>query len=300
MRKLLILISFLIFIPVHSQESAYEQVVERIKNMPKDELLNRIQTDLQVLRTKNHLDSKDYEQSLELYNAAVNIYPDDEVMYGLRGNFYLKFREFDKAINDFSRSIALTNNDSIKMKLYTNRGAAKSNKRDFIGSYEDFQKAYNIDSLNVATLVNLGAVADEIGKQDETIFYLKKAIQIDSTCYPAYGNLGFQYQELGDYQEAIKYYNKVLELVPNDPLGFSNRAFNKMKLKNLDGALYDINKSINIYPENSYAYMVRALILIEQKEFEKACLDISKSLEEGFSAMYGDRVDKLKKKHCSN
>lgn len=300
MRELFIFVFFLFFIPAQSQEPATEQVVERIKEMTQDEQLNLLKNDFEVFRSKNHLNSEDYEKSLELYNVAIILNPDNEVMFGLRGNFYLRFREFDKAISDYSRSIELTKTDSIKIKLYTTRGVAKSNKRDFIGAYYDLQKAYNIDSTYVAALINLGAVAVEMGNKDESIFYLKKAIQIDSTCYPAYGNLGFQYQELGEYQEAIKYYNKVLELVPNDPLGFSNRAFNKMKLDNLDGALDDINKSISIYPENSYAYMVRALILIKKKDFEKACLDFSQSLEEGFTSMYGDRVDKLKEKYCSN
>ena len=293
MKKLIILISFLFVYTAKAQESNFEKNLEKISNMSQDEQLSFLESNLEVIRSKNHFSSIEYQESLELYNAAISINSNNELMYAFRANFFLKFREFDKAIK-------LSKNDTLKLKFYTNRGAAKSKKRDFKGAYKDLINAYKIDSTNVGTLVNLGAVSDEIGKKDETIFYLKKAIQIDSTCYPAYGNLGFQYQEAGNYNEAIKHFNKVLELVPNEPLGYSNRAYNKMMIEDLDGALLDINKSISIYPENSYAYMVRALILIEKKELIRACLDISKSLDEGFTEMYGERVKELKKTYCND
>ena len=103
---------------------------------------------------------------------------------------------------------------------------------------------------------------------------------------------------MGDYQTAIQFFNKVLELDPNEPLGYSNRAYNRYKLGQLDSSLTDINLSLRLYPGNSYAYRTRSLIYLSLKDNAKACADMEEALRLGFTKMYGDEVERLKKEHC--
>ncbi len=262
--------------------------------------LDSLRKEYSVLNTRSMYGSEEYVEDLKFLNKGLSYFPEDPYLYSFRGNLYMKFREFDKAIDDFTISINLTDNDTLKVEALSNRAAAKINKRDFEGGYNDLIEAYNIDPVNVPVLSNLGAVCDEIGKDEETLEYLKKAIEIDPDFYPAYGNIGFKYQEMGEHTKAIEYFNKVLEFKPNEPLGYSNRSFNKYKTGDLNGALADINKSLSIYPSNSYAYKVRALIYIEQGDMEKACDDINISLAEGYTKMYGDEVEKLNEKYCES
>lgn len=239
-----------------------------------------------------------YKDGYDCYSIALTIEPTNSRIYSARGTYLQAFQKFDSSIEDYSKAIELAENDTIKYSYYTNRGASKSQKRDFIGAYEDLITAYNFDTTDIAALVNLGYVCDEAGKSDETLKFLLKAVEVDPTFVASYANIGFKYQNMGDHNKAIEYYNKVLEMDPNEALGYSNRSYNRLKIGDLKGALQDINKSIKLYPANSYAYKVRALIYIEKKKDEEACADLNTASELGYTTMYGDEVVELQKKYC--
>ncbi|MBS1511463.1 MAG: tetratricopeptide repeat protein [Bacteroidetes bacterium] len=242
--------------------------------------------------------AKQFQEAFDVLTFAIRYHPKDAYLYNQRGLLLMKVQEAEYSIRDFTTALDFEKTDSVRLTLLVNRGAAKINIRDFQGAYDDFIIALQLDTLNIGTLNNLASVCDEVGKGDLTLSYLFKIIKIDSTFIGAYGNIGFKYQEMGDYKTAIKYYNKVLELVPNEPLGYSNRAFNRYKLGDYKGALSDINLSIQYYPANSYAFRIRALIYIAIKENAKACTDIDEALRLGFTKMYGDEVEQLKKQYC--
>jgi tetratricopeptide (TPR) repeat protein len=239
-----------------------------------------------------------HQEAFLVYTRGINVNPKEMYLYSNRGNLLLSLGKFDHAIQDFTTALQLSKDDTTKLTSYTNRAAAKISKRDFNGAYDDLMSAYKIDSTEIATLTNLGAVCDEVGRGDETLKYLLKAVEVDPNFLGAYGNIGFKYQEMGQYKKAIEYFNKVLEFDPNEPLGYSNRAYNRLKLEDTKGAMEDINKSIKIYPANSYAYKVRALVYIEMKDYNKACVDLQIALDKGFTVSYGDDVVNLRKKYC--
>jgi tetratricopeptide (TPR) repeat protein len=290
-----------------SAEDYYKQADELSKNDKCDEamrminkalLLDSMNAEYYNLKAGCLQELKRYKESFAVYTKGIEKNPKESFLYNNRGNLLLTIAEFDYAVRDFSRAIDLATNDSVRRYSYTNRAAAKLSKRDFISGYNDLMTAYHMDSTDVATLINLGSVCDEIGKGDETLKYLLKAVELDPKAIGAYGNIGFKYQELGQYEKAIEYFNKILEMDPKEPLAFSNRSYNRYKLGDIKGAMEDINKSILIYADNSYAYRIRALIYIEMKDYDKACADLNKALDKGFTVTYGDEVNQLIKKYC--
>jgi tetratricopeptide (TPR) repeat protein len=242
--------------------------------------------------------SNRFQEAFDAYTLAIKSHPNDAVAYNQRGLLLMKIQETENSIKDFSSALEFETADSMKLPLFLNRGAAKINIRDFQGAYNDFISALKFDTLNIGTLNNLASVCDEIGKGDQTLSYLYKVIQIDSTFIGAYGNIGFKYQEMGDYKRAIKFFNKVLELDKNEPLAYSNRGFNYYKLGEFNLALSDINLSLKLYSSNSYAYRIRALVYLSLKENQKACEDVEEALRLGYTKMYGDEVEQLKKEYC--
>jgi tetratricopeptide (TPR) repeat protein len=240
-----------------------------------------------------------YQAAYDTYTTMIQLDPKDIIAYNNRGLLLSRLQEYELALKDFDDAINLNPPDTGIVGLYLNRGSVKTSIRDFIGAYEDYTKALSYDSLNIAVLNNLAGVCDEIGKGDLTLKYLNKIITIDSSFIGAYANIGFKYQEMGDYKTAITYYNKVLEMDPREALGYSNRSYNRYKLGENEAALKDINESIRLYPGNSYAYRVRGLIYLAMKDPNRACKDFTKALEQGFTRMYGEEVENLKKKHCT-
>jgi tetratricopeptide (TPR) repeat protein len=251
-----------------------------------------------VIRAKCFIGLGEIEEGLNAYGRGIILCPKSSQLYDERAYLYSRLQMITEAIDDYNTAIKYANNDTTKFMIISNRATAKMAWRDFEGAYEDLMLSYNFDSTDMAVLVNLGAMCDEVGRGDETLKYLLKAVEIDPTFSAPYANIGYKYQHMGEYEEAIKYYNKVLELDPNEPLGFSNRSFNLYKLGKLKDAMKDINKSIELYPANSYAYKVRALIHIANKKDEKACEDLDIAFELGYSQQYGDEVQELINANC--
>jgi tetratricopeptide (TPR) repeat protein len=241
---------------------------------------------------------KKIQEAYDTYTLAISLNPRDSRFYSQRGVLLTNVLNIEYAIRDFNAALDFETVDSLKTVLLHNRGAAKIYTRDFQGAYDDFIAALQYDTLNIGILNNLATVCDEVGKGEQTLTYLHKILKIDSTFIGAHLNIGFKYQEMGEYLTAIKYFNKVLELEPEEPLAFSNRAYCRYKTGDYDNALSDINVSIRLFPANSYAYRNRALIYLAKNKVSEACADIEESLRFGFTKVYGDEVENLKKQHC--
>lgn len=273
----------------------YEQALKSVDAAIK---LNSQQSKYYRLKAFCQTQNIAYVDALETLTEAIRLFPNQGILYDDRGNLLLRVKLFEKAMQDFSKALQLETVDSLRCSYYVNRSAARSYVRDFQGAYFDLMEALKIDSNDLGALTNLGAVCDDLGKDDEALNYLLRAVAIDSTFYPAYGNIGFKMQQRGRHREAITYFDKIAAWHPEEPLAYSNRSYSKLKLGDLDGALSDINKSLKLYPANSYAYWVRAQIYLEQHKTGNACDDIQTALDKGYTKSYGDAVLKLQQQHC--
>jgi tetratricopeptide (TPR) repeat protein len=255
--------------------------------------------DFYDLRGDIQLKMKDYDHALNDFSRAIEMIPGNPLFYHHRANFYYTFQMPDEAIKDNDSALAhIIKDDTFKYDIITNRGNAKNMKRDFQGAYDDYMLALNFDSTSPAVLVNISAVLDDLNRGDEAFKYLERMIRLHPNDVGGYGNLGFRYMDKGEYEKAIEQFNKVLRLSPKDPLGFNNRGYAEYKLNKLSLALQDINRSLELYPENSFAYKNRALVYLAMKDHEKACADLEKAETAGFTQMYGDEVKKLRLEYC--
>lgn len=103
------------------------------------------------------------ESISEFTNAADAGY-DKKISFLSRGAAYLKLREADKAIGDFSEVIAL---DEKNARAYYYRGMAEAQKKNFESAVEDFAKAVELKPNEGTFLFARGASYMELGKNDE-------------------------------------------------------------------------------------------------------------------------------------
>ena len=241
---------------------------------------------------------KKWNESFDEYTKAIEKWPDSADAYHYRAILLFTLTYTDDAIADNTKALQLSTNDSLTLSCFTNRGNCYQQKREFQQAYEDYSRAYLLDSTNIGVINNIATVLDELGRSDEAIINLKKLTRIDPGFIGAYVNLGFQYTRLGKYREAIEYFDKALLIEKDEPLALNNRGLAKYNLNDYAGALADINKSISIFPGNSYAYKNRALVYLALKQKDKACADIQMALDQKFTEVYGDEVLKLKNENC--
>jgi tetratricopeptide (TPR) repeat protein len=93
-----------------------------------------------------------FDQAISDYNRAIAIKPDYAVAYEARGNSYYKIRQFDWAITDYNRAISLMPDNP---EPYGNRGNAYLALAKLDKAIADYQKALKLDPANKSAAAGL-------------------------------------------------------------------------------------------------------------------------------------------------
>jgi tetratricopeptide (TPR) repeat protein len=105
-----------------------------------------------------------YEESVGLFNRAADSGYDPVISYLSRGAAYLKLKDADRAIADFSSVITM---DRENPRAYYYRGMAYAQKKDYEKAASDFTKAIELKPDDGAALFARGASYMEMGKIEE-------------------------------------------------------------------------------------------------------------------------------------
>jgi tetratricopeptide (TPR) repeat protein len=121
------------------------------------------------------------KDSIAAFTKAADAGYDIEISYLSRGAAYLKLREADEAIADFSSVIAV---DEKSPRAYYYRGMAHAQKKDFASAVKDFTRAVELKPDEGTYLFARGASFMELGKNEEAgedfrnaTNYLEAAVQ---------------------------------------------------------------------------------------------------------------------------
>lgn len=232
-------------------------------------------------------------------NQAVQVDPKNIICYLNRGQFYFARENYTAAIADFQSAVSFADNDSLKRNAYFELGTAKYRMADYEGAFPELKKAYDIDSTDMAVLMNIGIVTMRLGRHQEALGYLLAANRRSPGWHLGIMNIGFLYQEMEDYERALTYFNMALTIEQNDPYTYSNRGYTYFKMGKLKEAKADVERSLSIYPKNSYVYRTLALIYLAENKQKAACEAIQKALDLGYTNSYGNDVVEMKEKHCN-
>jgi tetratricopeptide (TPR) repeat protein len=96
--------------------------------------------------------SGQYDQAVSDYNRAIALKPDLAIAYEARGNSYYKLRQYDWAITDYTRAIALRPDNA---EGYGNRGNAYLAQFKPDKAIADYAKALKLDPANKSAVAGL-------------------------------------------------------------------------------------------------------------------------------------------------
>jgi tetratricopeptide (TPR) repeat protein len=128
-----------------------------------------------------------YQRSIEEYNKAIRLNPDDSLAYYNRAAAYAKIGQHQNAIRDYNKAISL--------------------KPDYI-------EAYN----------NRGNIYGQHGQYKMAIEDFNRIIALDPNQVKAYNNRGLAYSELGQHKSALEDFNRAIRLRPDYAEAYKNRA----------------------------------------------------------------------------
>ena len=198
------------------------------------------------------------------------------VAYGKRGNAHHDKGEYDRAIADYTKAVAINPSDAV---IYNNRGIAYRAKGDNDSAIADYSKVIEIDPRDAVAYDNRGIAYRAKGDYDSAIADHTRAIAIDPELASAYNNRGIAYRAKGDNDSAITDHTKAIGIDPELTSAFYNRALAYRAKGDNDHAIEDATTTIEINPRHVGAYYNRGLAQAAKGNHERAIADYTKVID---------------------
>jgi tetratricopeptide (TPR) repeat protein len=137
----------------------------------------------------------DKDGALAYYNKAIELEPNDDVLYSNRGMFFANSGDIERALSDYNKAIEINSKNPV---TYDNRGFLKAQTGDTQGALSDYSQAIRIDKNFHPSYNNRAKLYESVGDKKNAINDLKKV----ATIYKING------QEV-EYQEVMQRINNL-------------------------------------------------------------------------------------------
>ena len=246
---------------------------EGLKNLKKSLNLNPQNEKylLELAACYNHIDKKDL--TLDYCNRALEINPNSCEAYRIRS--YTR-ENHDEAIVDLTKAIELKPDDN---SLYIMRGNQHKWKGEFDPALNDYNTALTLDPERSWTYYERGDLFFNFNKLYEAGSDLTKAIELNPDYSNAYMRRGLLYSNCREYENAIADFDQALLLSPNWAYVYGLRSVAMRKSGNPMQALADINTAFEKGAQGAWYYLVRSNAYIELGNFDSARVDLDKAVE---------------------
>lgn len=250
----------------------------------------------------------DYFKSLNDFNLLINNNMDenDQEIKRLISNSLIKltalnlqYNQDEEAFNNYEKAITI---DPLNEDIYCNRAQVLAMKSKFNESFQDFNRALEINpkhklaklqhdffkyrqlfqeiQLKVQLNTNLLTRDDELNLEKETSSLEIKVNNEFSDMPEAYSLYAQILSEQGLYTKANDYYSKAIKLEPLNSSLKVQRALNTMQMLNsFDDAIIQLEQVINDDDTCEFAYETLATIEIQRGNLERAAYLFDKAID---------------------
>lgn len=108
--------------------------------------------------------AKDFDKAISFFTQAIEIDPNNHVLYSNRSACYASIRDFDGALNDAVKTTELKPDWG---KGYSRKGAALHGKGDLVGARDAYEQALKVEPSNAQAKSGLAAVTEAIRREAE-------------------------------------------------------------------------------------------------------------------------------------
>jgi tetratricopeptide (TPR) repeat protein len=168
--------------------------------------------------------------------------------------------------------------------VYNNQGVAYGGLKQYEKAIEDFSKAIDLNPKYADAYNNRGNAYREIKQHEKAIEDYNKAIEHNPNLAVAYNNRGLAYRKIKQYERAIEDHDKAIELNPKYAVAYNNRGNAYREIKQHEKAIEDYSKAIELNPKYADAYANRGITQLQtNEELDKAIEDFehARALFEG-------------------
>ena len=217
-----------------------------------------------------------YKESLEWFNKALNIKPDDTVALGGKGNSLRMLGRYEESLEWLDRALEINPNEVFAL---SGKGASLR----MLGRYEEslkwLDRALEISPDHEFALWNKGESLRQLGRYEESLKCYDKALEINPNGVFALSGKGASLRMLGRYEESLKWLDRALETSPNYEFALASKGASLHQLGRYGESLKCYDKALEISPDYKFALWnkdesLRVLSRYEEAEVEKKKINI--------------------------
>ena len=187
-------------------------------------------------------DNDEFDERLEALNEAGMAGDWDKAVKlgeALRAEFPDSFSDNKRVVEYLAIAYCLA-------EAYYKRGSSYNELKQYERAIKDFDKAIALKSDYIEAYFNRGVNYVELGQYERAIKDFDKAIKLKPDYASAYNNRGVSYNGLELYEHAIADYDKAIELDPEHAAAYHNRGASYLRLELYERIRTDYDKAIDM------------------------------------------------------
>lgn len=226
----------------------------------------------------SYMQSKVYDQAAVVANKMITSKPEESLAYNLLAHTYLARGNNEKALEIYEAALKMFPSDPLTSSNIANYKIQNNQINEVKPLFLDVLKKYPNDSK---TLLRLAILESKLGNQKSKIEYLVKAVKINPTDISPKIILANEYLQQKDYKEAINTLRNVSEEEKSKKEVMVINAQAKMGLKEYDYSLTLWKKLIANNPKSASAhyFLGRTYGYLNKKEQMKQALETTVSIQ---------------------
>ena len=223
----------------------------------------------QISSAINLFSKGEINQALDAVQDLIKDYPNEPVLFNIRGACYADLGQLDVAVTNYKEAITIKPDYA---KAHFNLAGSLHDLGQLETAVQSYQKAIEIDASYAEAYNNLGNVYQELKQVDSAVQSYKRALEIKPDYVAAQYSLGNAFMELGQLNKAVKSYKAALKLKPDFVEAINNLGITFFKLHQLDDAIRSYERAIALDPDFADAHNNIGIVFSELGQLDEAIM----------------------------
>ena len=267
----------------NSDDEALNDVVEQISPIVIELLLP-----LYVETASQLTQNRQQEDALAIYNRALELNPEYVPALNGKGNAHLQLGQYEESVNAFDSAIQVAPDDAETRYYYYGKANALRELHRYDESLQAYDEAIRRNPKRARMHKEKADLLLQLNRYTQALEVFEQLIKLDPENSIYYEEKGDILLNLNRFYEALEIYAQAVFLSRTG--GSTTRYLAKvlhkkgklaLRLRRYDEATEDFKEAISLYPENvlNYQYMGRALL--EMRRYREAleayehCIELS-------------------------
>ena len=223
----------------------------------------------QISSAINLFSKGEINQALDAVQDLIKDYPNEPVLFNIRGACYADLGQLDVAVTNYKEAITIKPDYA---KAHFNLAGSLHDLGQLKAAVESYKETLEIEPGYAEAHNNLGNVFQELEQANSAVQSYKRALEIKPDYVAAQYSLGNAFMELEQLDEAVKAYKAALKLKPDFVEAINNLGITFFKLHQLDDAIRSYERAIALDPDFADAHNNIGIVFSELGQLDEAIM----------------------------